>query len=280
MGAIIKSVSTAEPGSGTSYRDLGSEAVIKCLDNEFLGKETLDLLISTGIYPDDHIHEPAFAALIQGNLSKSHAAILSGTFSFDLHSGGGGSLMALRLINGFISSGKMQYGLVVAGDSRPIGGPAGAIMLGKGNSDEGFQAFVQNTYSQYSGDYESYSEYTGNVLETFINQEDTYLEHSHLCVEKSVQNFLSELSLGLEEIDLIIPCQSPAGFVSGLVDIFTNVRIIDLKKEQSGYSAGLLLALAIAHAKAEFNACKRILLINSGPGIMVDLALYVNPERI
>lgn len=188
--------------------------------------------------------------------------------------------MALRLMNGFISSGKMQYGVVVAGDSRPIGGPAGALMLGKGNSAEGFQAFAQDTYSQYSGDYESYSEYTGNELKTIINQEDTYLEHCHFCVEKSVLNFLSELALGLDEIDLIIPCQRPLGFVSGLGDIFTDVRIIELKKEETGYSAGLILALAQAHSRGLLNTCKRILILNSGPGIIVDLALYVNHEII
>lgn len=275
MGAIIKRVIIAEPGSGTSYRDMASEAVKKCLDKELRGDETLDVLISAGIYPDNHIHEPAFASLIQGNLSLSHAAKLSGTFSFDLHNGGGGSLMALRLMSGYLSSGKMQYGVVVAGDSRPIGGPAGAIMLGKGNSAEGFQAFRQDSYAQYSGDYKSYSEYTGNELKTCIKQEDAYLEHCHLCVEKSVQSFLSELGLGQHEIDLIIPGQSPAGFASGLGDIFTNVRIIELREKQTGYSAGLILALA--HSRNLLHTCKRILILNSGPGIIVDLALYVNP---
>jgi len=276
MGAILKTVATSVKDSGSSYMDLGSEVLRQCLENGLGDNENLDLLINTGIYPDDHIHEPAFASLIQGRLSLSHRERLSATFSFDLHNGGGGSLMALGVISGFIESGKIQYGAVVAGDSRPSGCQAGAVLIGKGAPAEGFQAFSQDSYTQYSEEYESYSNYTGKELETIINQKDTYLGNCLLCVEKSVEVFLSDRGLGMEEIDLLISSQNPAGFASGLVDLYGKEKLNDLNKKPSCYSAGLFMALG--HSKGVFDRCGKILFINVGPGIIVDLALYENPR--
>lgn len=276
MGAVIKTVGVSNPGPETSYRNLGSLALNSCLDK--LGNEALDVLISTGLYPDKHIHEPAFASLIQGKLSQSHAAKLSTTFSFDLHNGGGGSLMALRILNGFIGSGKIKTGAIVAGDASLPGSPAGALLLEKGKTEEGFQAFTQDTYPQYSNDYFSYTEHTGKELKSFINQHETYLEHLLICVQKSVHKFLSELELSLDAFDLILPCQSPDGFVSGLADLYGEKRLIELEKNHNCYSAGLILALALAGSRATLQTSKRILFINAGPGIMVELASYLKPE--
>ncbi|MEN8203566.1 MAG: hypothetical protein ABFS28_13300 [Bacteroidota bacterium] len=279
MGAVIKAVATSVNGVETSYLNQGSEAVRQCLEREPGSYDSLDLLINAGIYPDNHIHEPAFASMIQGQLSQSHAAQLSSTFSFDLHNGGGGSLMALSIISGFIESGRIRHGVVVAGDSKPPGSPAGAVMIGKGAATEGFQAFSQDTYTEHSGDYRSYSDYTGKELKTFINQEDTYLSDCLLCVEKSVDSFLTNQAPGMAGIDLIIPCQSPAGFVSGLADLYGKERLIELNNGHPCYSAGLILALELAHSKGSLEAGKKILFINVGPGIIVDLALYANPGR-
>lgn len=277
MGAIFKAVATSMETSETSYLKSGSEAVRQCLDEALSDSESLDILINTGIYPDDHIHEPAFAALIQGFLSKSFAAKLTGTFSFDVHNGGGGSLMALSILNGFIESGKIQHGMVLAGDSRPMLAKSGAALIGRGAESEGFQVFSQDTYPQFSDDYKSYSNYTGKELETFINQDNKYTEHCLYCVRKSVQRFLSEQAIGLAEIDLFIPSQSPVGFVSGLADLYGNKMVVELKGQRPIYSAGILLALAQASSGGNFRSSEKVLFINVGPGIMVDLALYINP---
>jgi len=275
MGAIVKTVCTSLPSPGLSYRDRGSEAVKKCLEKEANKLEALDVLISTGIYTDEHMHEPAFASLIQGRLSKFYSEKLKGTFSFDLHNGGGGSLMALRICSGFVASGKMQHGVIVAGDAAPVGGPAGALLLGKGSAGEGFFDFGQDSYPRYSGDYESYAAFTGKELRTFIHQDKAYLKHQLLCVKKSIHNFLSERAIGLDEIDLIIPSQHPPGFVAGLAKHYGKERLIELEQTHNSYSAGFILALAEAHTRGVFRTSKQILCVHAGPGITVELALYI-----
>ncbi|RLD49823.1 MAG: hypothetical protein DRI97_17655 [Bacteroidetes bacterium] len=277
MGAIIKACSVSTDETGTSYLSSAASAVKNCLEQLSPVKKGVGLLINTGVYPDRHIHEPAIASLIQGVLQKSFRAILKGTFSFDLHSGGGGVVMALSIINGFIESGKIDYGVVVAGDSVPFDGTAGALMIGRGQSDEGFKIFSQDTYTHYSSDFRSYSNYSGNAVELFINQDHEYLNHCLQCVKKSVRRFLLDSALSDGEIDLIIPSQSPEGFASALADLYDKERVVVSKGEHKCYSAEVIVAIADAQSGEIFRNSRKVLFINVGPGIIVDLALYLNP---
>ncbi len=278
MGAIIRAFFLSTDKTGSSYLRSGTSAVKGCLDQVLPGKEGLGLLINTGVYRDRHIHEPAIASLIQGDLMKSFKAELSGTFSFDLHSGGGGVVMALSILNGFVESGKTDHGAVVAGDAEPFDGSAGALMLSKGGSEEGFRFFSQDSYTQYSSEYRSYSNYSGNALQIINKQDSEYMNHCLQCVKKSVDRFLSKSALAVDEIDLIIPSQSPAGFASSLADLYGHTRVVVLNKEHNCYSAGLIMAMVKAQSTGLFRKSRKVLFVNVGPGITVDLALYLNPS--
>jgi len=242
------------------------------------GIKGLGLLINTCVYRDRHIHEPAIASLIQGDLMKSFGTELAGTFSFDLHSGGGGVVMALSILNGFVESGKTDHGAVVAGDAAPFDGSAGALMLSKGGSEDGFRIFSQDTYTQYSSEYMSYSTYSGNALQVFNNQESEYMNHCLQCVKKSMDKFLSESAVVVDEIDLIIPSQSPAGFASALANLYGHARVVVINKEHNCYTAGMIMAMEQAQSTGLFRKSRKVLFINVGPGITVDLALYLNPS--
>ncbi len=145
MGAIIKACFLSAENTGSSYPGSGASAVKGCLEQAQAGMKELGLLINTGVYRDRHIHEPAIASLIQGDLMKSFGAELAETFSFDLHSGGGGVVMALSILNGFVESGKTDFGAVVAGDSEPFDGAAGALVVSKG----AFRGRIPEIFSGY-----------------------------------------------------------------------------------------------------------------------------------
>lgn len=278
MGAIIKAFFLSTENSGSSYLRSGAFALKGCMEQARPGMKELGLLINTGVYRDRHIHEPAIASLIQGDLMKSFGAELAGTFSFDLHSGGGGVVMALSILNGFVESEKTELGVVLAGDSKPFDGSAGALMVGKGGSDEGFRIFSQDTYTQYSSEFWSYSSYSDSALQLINKQDPGYLDHCLQCVKKSMDRFCSESALAADEIDLILPSQSPSGFASALADLLGHDKVVVLNQEHNCYSAGLILALGQAQTTGLFRKSKKILFINVGPGITVDLALYINPS--
>ena len=83
----------------------------------------IDLLVNAGIYREDNLAEPALAAMIQEDIGANPGHPpregAHGTFSFDVANGGCGVLTALELLDGFVRSGTIQTGLVVASDSDP-----------------------------------------------------------------------------------------------------------------------------------------------------------------
>ena len=58
---------------------------------------------------------------------------------------------------------------------------------------------------------------------------------------------MSELSM--DDFDLILPCQSPEGFVSGLAELYGANRLIELEENHNCYSSGLILAFAMAESR-------------------------------
>lgn len=258
-------------------------AIKRCITEAGIDPSQVGILINTGVYSDNHIHEPAFAALLQGKMEMEFSQNHNGMFSYDLHNGGGGMIMAFRILNGYLESGKIEFGLVVAGDALPDGGKpdghnyseqAGAVLLGKGEQGIGFTRFTQDTYPQYSKDFSSYTNYIDGELKTIINQSDKYLDHCIICTKESVSNFLSDEQLKVNDIELIISSQSPVGYTAQIDKLYREDGVIVMDGESELYSAGMAFALESAMTSHQFSDAKRTLFVSVGAGITVNLALY------
>ena len=285
MGARIESVTTAGGRLRRGYLHTGSKAIRRCIQKAGIMPEQLDMLINTGVYPDRYVQEPAFSSLLQGNQQKHPDHDINGTFSFDLHGGGGGMIMALRILDGFLESDKISNGLVVAGDSAIREGlsgqyqydsHAGAVMLMKDEPARGFIRFAHDTYPVYLESFSSCTKYVGGELKTFINQSDKYTEQSIQCVSESLTVFLAGEQLELNDIDLFITSQNPTGFASQLNRSLKGDRVIIINGRKRLYSAGMAFALDQAINTDQFSSAKRVLFITAGSGITVDMALYNN----
>lgn len=283
MGSIIHSVAVEENQMRRGYLHAGSKAINRCISEAGIEPNQVGMLINTGVYSDNHIQEPAFAALLQGKTEMEYSPDYAGILSYDLHDGGGGMVMAFRILNGYLESGKIEFGLVVAGDTVPIGSQpngynyseqAGAILLGKGKVGTGFMRFIQDIYPQYSKDFNSYTHYLDGVLKTFINKSDKYLINCVQCVRESVSRFLSAAHLKMQDLVLMVPSQSPVGFAAKMGQLYGDGRVIVINGEQEHYSAGLALALESAMKSHQFSKAKRTLFVSVGAGITVNLALY------
>ncbi|MEN8230338.1 MAG: hypothetical protein ABFS38_19405 [Bacteroidota bacterium] len=283
MGSIIHRVATAGDQLGRGYMHTGSKAIKRCVSVAGIDPNLVGMLINTGVYTDDYIQEPAFSALLQGKTKMGSSPGPGGMLSYDLHVGGGGMIMAFRILNGYLQSGRIESGLVVAGDTVPEDSKqeghqcsegAGAVLLVKGEPDMGFKRFKQDTYSQYSRDFNSYTNYIDGDLKTFINQSDKYLEHCIICVKESVSHFLLDEQLQVNDIDLIISSQSPVGFAVKIDQLYGESGIVVIEGERELYSAGIAFALESAMKSGQFSNAKRILFVSVGAGITVNLALY------
>ncbi|HEV1997669.1 MAG TPA: 3-oxoacyl-ACP synthase, partial [Candidatus Dormibacteraeota bacterium] len=162
MGVLIEAAVALHGGHGpgaASSLALTDRAAAECLRAAGRDASEIDLLISTGIYHDRNLAEPALAALVQEDMGANlgHPPVGGhGTFSFDLMNGTCGPLSAAHLADGFMRSRAVDLAMVVAGDAepRPSRGftftRSGAAMLLRWNpGDAGFYGFHFRTFPEY-----------------------------------------------------------------------------------------------------------------------------------
>lgn len=269
-------------------------AAKRCLKKTRMNPALIDMLVYTGIYRDEHIAEPAIASLIQKKIGANPMPQNgNATFSFDLNNGGCGLVSGMQLVNGFIRSGKIHHGMIVAGDAEPFHNlsnsfnfapAAAAIILSATNNRSGFTRFKTYTFPQYKDAFESYVSWKSwkkrgkmrNVL--LINQKENYLD---LCVQFmiiSLKDFLKEAKLNLTDIDLILPSQSPKGIISKLKNqIDIGERIIEVECDgRELHTSGAAFALEKVWNNGRFKQSRNILFLTVGSGITTALALHQN----
>ena len=292
MGTIIKSVAIAKPIFQKGILAINARAAKRCLKSTKTCIQNVGMLISAGVYNENHLKEPALAALIHKRLfnrfciKKLFGKDKKNTFSFDLHKGGGGAHTAIEVIDGFIQSGEIDHGLVVAGDTKPITGSsenynyssgAGAILLSKGNENKGFIKFSTETFPEFISDLESSTNWDTGSFRFFVNQKNDYLKNCVECAVKSIQLFFENENLNWNEVDLVITSQSPKGFVKKLQhELGLKNKLIQINGNGEIYSAGIIYSLNKAFHNQKFKKAKNILFLTVGAGITTSLSLYKN----
>lgn len=290
MGTIIKSVAVAKPFLKKEILNLTFRASKRCLKNAGKCIEDVGMLINSGVYTEDHIQEPAFASILQKRLQKKPCIQkfikkeLQNLFSFDLHNGGGGVLNAIQIIDGFIQSGEIENGLVVAGDTKPVSGAAenynyssgaGAIFLSKQNENIGFIKFRTETFPEFINDFKSSTSWDTGRFRFFVYQKNDFLRNCVECAVQSMQQFLKEETLNWRDIDLVITSISPKGFAKELQQkLELKDKIVQLNGKEEIFSAGVIFSLGKVFLSQKFINAKNILFVTVGAGITVSLSLY------
>jgi len=301
MGTRIDALATAH----TRYRPLlkgalrlADDAARACLARAQCQAGNIDILINAGIYRDGNLVEPALASMIQEDIGANPGHPprpgVHGTFSFDIANGGCGVLTALELLDGFVRSGTIQTGLVVASDadpgqseSFPFPAVGGAMLVRSAGDAEGFVDFAFETFEEADGPFESaiswhakehhlpFSRPGKNVLT--VKQGNGYARRAIECAEEATRRFLARHELTVGSVDLAIFSQSPFGFADGLA---ARLGLADGRVArvagvlQGAHTAGPIAALDAALESGQFAAARTILFTTVGAGIVVGLALY------
>ena len=292
MGTIIKSVAVAKPFYRKRIVPLIVRSAKRCLRNSGIGAEHVGMLVNTAVYTENHLREPALASLIQNRIQfsrflfPSYKTNLGTMFSFDLHNGGGGVIAAIQLIDGFLQTGEIQNGLVVAGDVKPFSGAANnfnyspgaaSMLLSNEGRNRGFECFRTDTYPEFINDLESSTNWYSGKFRFGIQQKKEFLSDCVTCAKTSILRFFEEKKLGWEQIDLVITSQNPSAF-TGLFKNEPGIKnkIIENNGYGKFYSAGLLFSLNKVFNSERFLKAQNILFVTVGAGITVSLALYRN----
>jgi 3-oxoacyl-[acyl-carrier-protein] synthase-3 len=297
MGARIEGVAACRPGRwprrARSIR-LATRAARDALVAAGRAPDDVGLLIHAGIYRDGNVCEPAIAPFVQRGIAANLAPPLAGagTFAFDVGNGASGLLTAIQLVDGFLASGSIGCGLVVASDVDPAPrvsqgcrfDPAGAaIVLGPGAPGRGFTAFHFETFPEFAGLYAGELRFLGGRRRLALggpghglafHQGEKYLARCVDCTEVALGRFAA---VDLESVDLIVPSHSPAGFPAELARrlALADDRVVDVSGSAgSPHTAGVAVALAAAVRDGRFASARRVLFVTASAGITVALALY------
>lgn len=300
MLSRIEAVAVAHARGGPfskGARKLADQAARACLARAQRPTRDVDLLINAGVYRDDNVVEPALASMIQEDIGAnpghpprpgSH-----GTFSFDVANGGAGVLTALELLDGFIRSGAVRSGMVVASDSNPgatesfpFPAVGGAVLVRPSTEGDGFVDFAFETFEDRENAFEasvgwhehrphSFPPHGANMLE--IRESLTYRSRAVERASDAARRYLDRHGLAPRSVDLAIMSQSPVGFSEGVRNSLglASASIPKVSETfENVHTAGIIAALEAAHVSGQFAAAKTVLFVTVGAGIVVGLALY------
>jgi len=290
MGAIIKSVAISRSGFRKRILGLITRSARRCLASAGISIQETGMLINTGVYSENHMGEPALAAMIQNKLQFSNLLRKTNDkksgymFSFDLKNGGGGLIAAIQVIDGFIQAGTIEYGLIVAGDTKPFlsenyfySPAAGAFLLSAGSENTGFIKYFSATYPDFKDNLRSATNWDSGKFRFVIDQKNDFLKNCVDCAADSTRNFFDRENLTWNDIDLLITSQSPKGFGRTLqkkLGFKGKLPINGIDNEI--YSAGPIFSLNKVFYSNRFKKARTILFLTVGAGISVSLSLYRN----
>jgi len=292
MGTVIKAVAIAKPFLTTRILALTFRAAKRCLRSAKLCIEDVGILINSGVYTENHLREPALAVLIENRLQNIFCIQFFGKdkikniFSFDLYNGGGGLINAIQVIDGFIQSGEIENGLIVAGDVKPLTSKnknynyascAGAIILSKDAKSKGFTKFRTETFTKYLDNYQSSTSWEAGKFNFGIHSKTDFLKNCVSCAKKSIRNFFDEENLTWGEIDLVLTSNSPKEFGNKFSQACgLKNKLVQLNINREIFSAGIIFSLEKVFQNQQFQNARNILFVMVGAGITVSLSLYQN----
>lgn len=290
----IESVGTV-PEATIERKDsfaLLSLAANNCLAQSAYQCNDIGLLIYSGVYRSDYVLEPAYAALLAGELGMNATGTGPDdqkTFAFDVFNGALGFLNACYVAQQMIAAGKYRTAMLVTAEheNNAVLFPAEQVGVRETASafildahpveGRGFSRFLFSYHEESLHAYTTYcdlKEVTPHLLvEKAANLEALY----HGAILSAVQELLELENLDLKQIDWIFPPQISTDFITRLSETLNlpRQRFVDAVGDGPDlFSSSLPYALEYANTKGWTKPGQIGLMIVVGSGIQVGCAIY------
>jgi 3-oxoacyl-[acyl-carrier-protein] synthase-3 len=244
------------------------------------------------VYRDQNILEPALAPLIQRRIAP--LADRKDVFSFDLNNGTCGLINAFQVADTYLRTGSVKRAMVLASDVDPNPGRSSglalqasgvAVVVAAHDGTEGFLGFHSETFSKHAHLLESRLGWlgprprwipggAGHAIE--MRTLEAYAERCAECCATSIAHFLENQGIGIEDIDLVLAADAPAGFAGRLAALcgLREGSVVCGEETAGAHTALPGLALESALKSGRLREARHTLLVAVGAGITVALALY------
>jgi len=267
-------------------------AATSCLNKSSYQSNDIGLLIYSGVYRSEYILEPAYAALLAGDLDMN--ATISGsnskkTLAFDIFNGSLGFLNACYVAQQMIASENCKTAMIVAAESEnnanafpdelvSIRETASALILDSDPStNKGFSRFLFTYHVESLNAYTTY--YKAGDSKPYLHVvKDPHLEALYIaCIIPAVHELLQMEGLDLNGIDKIFPPQISSRFITRLSETFhlSREKFVDVVGEGPDFfSSSLPYALEHVYENGLVKPGDTGLMIAVGSGIQVGCAIY------
>ncbi|MCB0640835.1 MAG: hypothetical protein KDC44_04310, partial [Phaeodactylibacter sp.] len=269
-----------------------TQAAKQALKTSIHQANDIGLLLYTGLYRTDYVLEPAYAALVAGELgmnSVTSATVEGKTFAFDIFNGAIGFLNACYLAQQMIAAENCQAAMILAAEIENnaenfpdellgIQEAASALILDAGAANsKGFSQFLFRYELSAMHAYTTHTVVEDTNLRLTIhkaqNLEDLYLE----LIIPTVQELLERAGLSLEQIDKIFPPQISSAFINRLGNALglPAEKFVDIAGAGPDlFSSSIPYALEHALLEGLVKEGATGLLIAVGSGLQAGCALY------
>lgn len=295
MGTIISATGVSTNGKDQSLIALASSAGFDCISRAGIDKSDIDLIISTGVYRDHNVVEPAMATLIQQRMGINlRYNMAHNTFAFDLLNGACGLLNAVQAAGALLANGKVSRALIVSCDVHPSRlrvkdfpySSLGAAMLLEWSNDpaKGFQVIdFKTSPSSYVGsvgkiDVIKHGPNAKNAMDVYI--EPDFEERTYSFTIEAISSLLARYQ-EIHSLDMsrtkLIPTHIWKNFGSR---ISQGLGIEELsqdclyKKYGNPHSSALTVAYHEALSSGSVKTGDQLVLLAASAGLTVGAGLY------
>ncbi len=272
--------------------ELLKSAATDCLNKSSYKSVEIGLLIYSGVYRSEYILEPAYAALLAGELDMNATISASDekkTLAFDIFNSSVGFLNACYVAQQLIAAKNCNTAMVIAAEYENnsdtlsdkmmgIRETASAFILDEDTSGyRGFSRFLFRYDLESMDAYITY--YKTNEDKSYLNiGKDINLEGLYIsCILPAVQEILQKEGLDITKIDKVFPPQISSAFITRLSETLNLQRekFINVVGEGSDlFSSSLPYALEYAYEKELVKPGDTGLMISVGAGLQVGCAIY------
>ncbi|MBS2098274.1 beta-ketoacyl-[acyl-carrier-protein] synthase family protein [Carboxylicivirga linearis] len=256
----------------------------KALDKmgQYLNKISIrpDMLISTGVYRENHMVEPALSAFFLDYLEQNtpSATEKQSVITFDLTKGACGLIQAFQLVDGFINANKVKYALVIGNISmhnKKDTDEATVFLLTATLNDSGFTIFYLKTYPEFMNKYSTWGYLNDGQVKLKINAEKDFDELCAYCLCQTLNEWVEKQDILLLNFDALVFINVQSNVVCEVLQSFNwrDVRLF-IKRDEEDL---MLLSKDQFHNPMRFDDflnSDSILFISVGAGICTSLAVY------
>lgn len=277
-------------GSYSGSLEILHQAAAHCLGQSTWSADDIGLLIYTGVYRDEYLMEPAYAALLAGKLEMNATpAATQKTLAFDIFNGALGFLNGCYVAQQMIAAGTCSRAMITASECENnrklfpdeligIRETASAVILDAHPSpDRGFSRFVFRYLTEaqeaYSVNCSSKDARPRLMMDKSTGVEDDFLA----CILLAVQELLQLEGLEIGQIDRVFPPQISSAFIGKLsreMNLPQEMFVDVVGDGPDLFSSSIPFAVNHAQEQGLVKPGDKALIIAVGSGIQTGCAIY------